>query len=346
MKAVDPEALRRYLRREQVPVAGALILTLVGGGRSNLTVAVSDGVHEWILRRPPQGDFHAGAHDVAREHRVMEALKNSVVPVPRMVAMCEDPDIIGAPFYVMENVDGVVLRSRPQVAELSPATRAELSVSLVDTLADLHEVDIASVGLTGLGKPQGYLERQLSRWHRQYASVSERHESAVDAIARTLAATLPSSPAAAIVHGDFRIDNVIVPPAAQGRIAAVLDWEMATLGDPLADLATLVMYWDEVGKPFNPITGGLTAFDGFLTVPEVVQRYATRRGLPEETIASLGWYLTFSKFKLAVILEQIHVRHSSGQTLGVGFDGIDLMVDQLLDECAVPTANTCSKGWT
>lgn len=336
MDTVDPQALSRHLAASGIDVAGPLELRPVGGGRSNLTLAVTDGSHRWILRRPPLGHYHPGAHDVAREHRVMAALRGSSVPVPVMVCLCEDPTVLGAPFYVMEEVPGQVLRTRELVAALPKDARARLAGSLVDTLADLHDVDVAGVGLGTLGKPDGYLQRQLSRWHRQYHSVSTRHTRLVDTLAANLTATMPASPRAAIVHGDFRIDNVIVRPDDPGRIAAVLDWEMATLGDPLADLATLVMFWDETGRPFNPITGGLTAFPGFLTGSEVVARYAARRHLDEEVVASLDWYLTFSRFKLAVILEQIHVRHASGQTEGPGFENIDLMVDQLLDECLAP----------
>lgn len=333
-RVADPGALARHLVHEGVHVDGDLAMALVGGGKSNLTFTVTDGTRRWILRRPPLGDHHPGAHDVGREHRVMAALSGTDVPVPAMVLRCDDRSVIGAPFYLMEQVEGDVLRSRELVAELSEATRARLSLSLVGTLADLHEVDVDAVGLSTLGKPTGYLERQLTRWHRQYHSVSHRHRVRVEEVAARLGATMPSSQHAAVVHGDFRLDNVIVPADDRGSVAAVLDWEMATLGDPLADLATLVMFWDEVGRPFNPVTGGLTAFPGFLAVDEVVRHYTDRRHLDEQAIASLDWYLSFSKLKLAVILEQIHVRHQAGDTLGAGFEGIDLMVDQLLEECA------------
>jgi aminoglycoside phosphotransferase (APT) family kinase protein len=332
--AIDTLALQTYLLGQGVGIHGiALDVRLVGGGKSNLTFTVTDGENSWILRRPPLGRYHHGAHDVGREYRVMAALKHSKVPVPEMVVLCDDASVIGAPFYVMELVAGVVLRTRDSVAKLAPALRTALSEALVDTLADLHEVNVDEVGLSTLGKPMGYLDRQLTRWQQQYHTVSVRHSDSVDGIVRRLGAAMPSSPRAAVVHGDFRIDNVIVTLANRGAVAAVLDWEMATLGDPLADLATLVMFWDEEGRPFNPITGGLTAFPGFLSASEVVQRYASRRSLDQQSVDSLDWYLRFSKFKLAVILEQIHARHESGQTLGTGFEGIDLMVDHLLNEC-------------
>jgi aminoglycoside phosphotransferase (APT) family kinase protein len=339
-RSVDPAALGRLLVAQGVSVDGELTLSTVGGGKSNLTFTVTDGRSRWILRRPPFGDYHRGAHDVGREFRVMAALHGSAVPVPTMVANCDDLSVIGAPFYVMEEVAGVVLRTRDVVSELAPATCLTLSEALVDTLASLHEVDVDAVGLAALGKPTGFLERQLARWQKQYHAVSARHTGRVDEVVAALASAMPLSMAVAIVHGDFRIDNVIVRSEDRSVIAAVIDWEMATLGDPLADLATLVMFWDEVGRPFNPITGGLTAFPGFLSVDEVIRRYAHRRGLDQPAVDGLDWYIAFSKFKLAVILEQIHVRHESGQTVGDGFEGIDVMVDQLLDECLPPTHRT------
>ncbi len=333
-EAVDLAALTRFLAARGVVLAGQLSAVLIGGGRSNLTFAITDGASRWILRRPPLGTYHPGAHDVAREHRVIDALAQTAVPVPQVVALCEDADVLGAPFYLMAEVQGLVLRTRQQVSQVPEADRRRLSESMVDTLAALHTVDIGAVGLHSLGRPDGFLARQLSRWQRQYHSVANRHAALVDQIGETLAGTLPQSPAAALVHGDYRIDNLIVTAADPGRIAAVLDWEMSTLGDPLADLGMLAMFWDEVGRPFNPITGGLTAFPGFLSRDEVVARYSARRGLDDHAMATMPWYLAFSQFKLAVILEQIHVRHASGQTIGSGFDGIGAMVDELLDNCA------------
>ncbi|WP_165521916.1 phosphotransferase family protein [Micromonospora zingiberis] len=331
---VDLAVLARVLAEREIPVAGPLTATLVAGGKSNLTFRVTDGVNRWILRRPPYGSYHRGAHDVAREYRVLAALAATAVPVPTVVALGTDQEV---PYYLMAEVPGDVLRTRDAVAAVAPADRHRLSIAMVDTLADLHEVRIDAVGLRDFGRPDGFLARQLARWHRQYHAVSRRHTVLVDELANRLGAGLPPPVGASIVHGDYRVDNLIVTPDDPGRIAAVLDWEMATLGDPLADLGTLVMFWDEVGRPFNPITGGLTAFAGFLDVDEVVSHYCARRGLDDQVSTALPWYLAFAKFKLAVILEQIHVRHTSGQTLGDGFDGIGRMVDELLDDCALAT---------
>jgi aminoglycoside phosphotransferase (APT) family kinase protein len=260
---------------------------------------------------------------------VMAALHGSPVPVPKALVSCTDPGVVGAPFYVMEEVAGQVLRTPDDVAALAPSTRRALGERLVDTLADLHEIDPVKVGLGTLGRPDGYVRRQLERWVRQYHQIKVRDLPQVEKIATALAASLPPPQGAAIVHGDYRLDNVIVGTDDTSSIVAVLDWEMATLGDPLADLGTFLMFWDEPGRVPNPITGGLTAAPGFPDRDEVVARYLSRRRLQVE---GLSWYLAFARFRLAVILEQIHARHLAGRTRGAGFDSVGLMVLALLDE--------------
>jgi aminoglycoside phosphotransferase (APT) family kinase protein len=325
---LDLGALHEYLTRSNVDVTGPLTAALISGGRSNLTYVVSDGATDWIMRRPPQGDILSGAHDVAREHRVMQALAATPVPVPTMVALCEDEGVLGVPFYVMDRIDGQVLRTTADVAAITAATRARLGACLVDTLADLHDVPYDSIGLGTLGRPVGYLHRQVERWAKQYQQIKIRELPHVDEVISVLRATVPANSMASIVHGDYRIDNVIVTPDDPGRIAGVLDWEMATLGDPLADLGMLVMFWDEVGKPFNPITGGLTAFPGFPDARGVIEHYVTRRSL---SIDDIDWYLVFSEYKLAIIMEQIYVRFVAGETPDEGFDNVGTMAAVLLD---------------
>lgn len=325
---LDLAALRRYLEAGVLVPAGELKATLISGGKSNLTYRITDGTTRWILRRPPLGEILAGAHDVSREHRVMAGLSGSSVPVPEVVALCEDPGVLGAPFYMMIEVPGSVLRTADQVHALPEPTRARLSGTLVDTLADLHEVDFATVGLGGLGRPEGYLDRQLGRWVRQYRKIKVRDLNAVEPLASVLADSVPTGVRPSIVHGDYRLDNVIVCPDDPAKISAVLDWEMATLGDPLADFGILIMFWDEVGAPFNPITNGLMAVPGVLSRDAVIERYITRRNLQ---VDNLDWYLIFARFKLAIILEQIHVRHLHGQTRGEGFGNVGEMVALLLD---------------
>ena len=330
LDGLDLDIVTEFLRSRDVPIAGPMRGQLVSGGKSNLTYLLNDGSQSYVLRRPPLGNIPPGAHDVAREYRVMDALAGSTLPVPAMTAVCLDEAVIGVPFYVMEAVPGVVLRHRDQVAQLPEAVRTNLGEALVDTLADLHEIDPAALGLSNLGRPAGYLQRQLDRWLRLYQRIKLRDLGQVESIAAALQATLPASGGAAIVHGDYRLDNVIVDHHDKSRIAAVLDWEMATLGDPLADLAALVMFSDQPGQDFNPITQGLTAFSGFPTPNQVVERYVQRRGL---IVDDLDWYLVFAKFRLAVILEQIHARHLAGKTRGEGFDTIGDMVVLLLLQC-------------
>lgn len=327
-EGLDLTALRGHLQQREIDLAGPLSASLLSGGKSNLTYTVTDGKSRWILRRPPLGDIPPGAHDVAREYRVMEALRDSTVPVPRTLTLATENSVLGVPFYMMDEVPGQVLRTRSMVEEVSEKDRGRLGTQLIDTLADLHEIDHIAVCLGALGRPEGYLQRQLDRWSRQYEKCKIRELDHVDDIIAALRQHLPQRTLTAIVHGDYRIDNVIVHPDDPGQIVAVLDWEMATLGDPLADLATLVMFWDETGKPFNPITGGLTAFPGFPSADHIIERYIARSGIE---IESLDWYLVFAQFKLAVILEQIHARHASGNTVGEGFGQVGPMVPELLD---------------
>jgi aminoglycoside phosphotransferase (APT) family kinase protein len=326
--SLDVSALQAYLREQGVPTSGELTAELVSGGRSNLTYLVDDAASSWVLRRPPMGTIPVGAHDVAREYRVMSALAPTPVPVPRTVVLCDDVDVIGARFYLMDHIDGRVLRTNDDVAGLDLPTRARLGNTLVDTLVDLHDVDVDAVGLATLGRPAGYLERQVERWAKRYQAVRFRDLPHVDDVLGVLRRRFPVSPPASIVHGDYRLDNVITAADDQGRIAGVLDWEMATIGDPLADLGMLLMFWDEPGRPANPITAGLMAAEGFPRRDDVVQRYVSRRGLPTD---DLDWYLVFCEFKLAVILEQIHARFVTGNTVGEGFVDVGAMVGVLLD---------------
>lgn len=327
LDGLDLPALTDYLQGASMALDGPLAARLISGGRSNLTYLISDGSSKWVLRRPPLGKILRGAHDVAREYRVMDALRASKVPVPTMVSLVQDESVLGVQFYMMDEVPGEVLRTPDLIEPLEPAVRRRLGESLVDTLADLHDVDFTTIGLSELGRPAGYLKRQVDRWIRQYQVIKNRDLDHVDEVVAALQSGMPQNSLASIVHGDYRIDNVIVSRHDKSHIAAVLDWEMATLGDPLADLGMLLMFWDETGRPFNPITQGLTAFEGFPSRSDVIERYLTRRRID---VDNLDWYLVFSQFKLAVILEQMHVRHVTGQTRGEGFDGVGDMVISLL----------------
>jgi aminoglycoside phosphotransferase (APT) family kinase protein len=305
---------------------GDLAAVLLSGGRSNLTYLLSDGLRSWVLRRPPLGHVLATAHDMQREYRVMHALAPTAVPVPRTVVHHDDPGVLGAPFYVMEFVDGSVLRTADDLRRLDSGDASRLAHAFVDGLADLHLVDPHAVGLGDFGRPDGYLDRQIRRWRAQLEASRSREVPGFDALAGGLAARVPPLQRGSIVHGDFRLDNAVVSGNPPGSIAAILDWEMATLGDPLSDLGLFVLYWEGWGGMDNPIAA-TPAEHGFPSAGELVGRYAERTGLD---LADDGWYTAFAFFKLAVICEGIHFRHIRGLAVGEGFDKIALMVPELV----------------
>jgi aminoglycoside phosphotransferase (APT) family kinase protein len=347
LPGADLERLRGHLAQVRPGlVAGPLTGQLIPGGRSNLTYLVTDGHHEWVLRRPPLGHVLATAHDMAREHRVITALAGTAVPVPATVVLCPDPAVLGAPFYLMEKVEGTVYRSpadhdqpgAPPAAAPDdrpgslppPAERERLARAMVATLAALHRVDPAAVGLAGdppppFGRPDGFLARQVRRWGKQLAASRTRDLPGIEQLAERLAGSVPPSPAPAIVHGDYRLDNLLV---RDGRIAAVLDWEMSTLGDPLTDLGLLLVYWDHIPTLDSPVGAGVGARHGFPAGATLVAWYAAGTGAD---VSGLGWYVAMGAFKLAVILEGIHCRYTRGLTVGEGFAQIGATVPPLVE---------------
>ncbi|GIG99724.1 phosphotransferase family protein [Plantactinospora mayteni] len=322
-------------------LTGPLRAELIPGGRSNLTYLVRAGDHEFILRRPPLGHVLATAHDMAREFRVISALAPTGVPVPAALLHCADAEVLGAPFYLMERVPGVVYRSRSQTDPLTPAQRRALALVMMDVLAALHTVDPAAVGLADFGRPEGFLARQVRRWGGQLDRSRSRPLPGIDELRRRLAATAPDgSGTGRIVHGDYRLDNLIAdcrPPrdgtaeSATVTIRAVLDWEMATLGDPLADLGLLLTYWEVLGDSDaadgNPVADGLGPRAGFPPGAELIDRYAAGSDVD---VGPLDWHVALGCFKLAVICEGIHYRHTLGQTVGEGFDRIGALVEPLV----------------
>jgi aminoglycoside phosphotransferase (APT) family kinase protein len=320
---------------------GALAIKLIAGGRSNLTYRLDLGPSRLVLRRPPLGHVLPTAHDMAREFRVLTALHGTDIPVPAPVAICDDPDVIGAPFYLMEYVDGLVMRTRQDGELLTPGQARQLSERLAEMLAAIHQVDIAEAGLTGFGRPEGYLARQLARWQRQWELSTTREMPGYDRLVERLAAGLPDDGDHALVHGDFRLDNMLVTldqragragregreglstpdaQAPQPRVAAVVDWEMSTLGDPLADLGLTLIYWaDPADAQWLDISIGaaVTAMPGFLTRTELAARYAELTG---RDLSRIGYYMAFGCFKLAVVLEGIHARFLQHKTVGEGFE--------------------------
>lgn len=287
---------------------------LVAGGKSNLTYELRSPAGRLVLRRPPSGGLLPTAHDMAREARVQRALADSPVPVPRIVAE-DDGSAFGVPFYAMERVDGHVVRaSLPAGVLVDEADRHALGLRLVDLFADLHAVDPATVGLTDFGRPEGFLTRQVSRWSRQWAASRDDDVPDVDTLAARLAAAIPPSPSPAIVHGDPKLDNCVVD--AHGRVSALLDWEMSTLGDPLTDIGLLAFYWREPGEAAWSLIPGVTDRPGFPRRADLLERYAARTG---RDLTELPWYLAFAHFKFAVIAQGIAARVRQGAMAGQHF---------------------------
>jgi aminoglycoside phosphotransferase (APT) family kinase protein len=322
---VSVPALDRFLR-DAVPglLTGPLRVELLSGGRSNLTYLVTDGVGRWVLRRPPLGHVLATAHDMTREFRVLTALHPSDVPVPAPI-VAAGPSVIGAPFYVMAFTDGEVLRERARLESFDDASAARLASALVDVLVRLHSTDPASVGLGDLGRPEGFLERQLRRWARQLAASHSRDLPDLTALGERLASRIPGNGGAAIVHGDYRLDNIVV---AADRVAGVLDWEMATLGDPLTDLASMVVWWDGMNGLDSPVAAAPGEVPAFPSGEFLVSAYA--RG-SDADLSALPWYLGFAYYKIAAIFEGIHYRAGQGLTVGDGFERLGGLVPSLVE---------------
>ncbi|NHA69300.1 phosphotransferase family protein [Phycicoccus flavus] len=332
---VDPTALTAWWRAtldddDATALAagtGDLAVRHIAGGKSNLTYRVGDGARTWIVRRPPLGHVLATAHDMAREHRVITALGPTDVPVPATHAFCDDESVLGAPFYVMSDVAGVPYRSARQLAPLGPERTRTISERMVDTLAALHAVDPASVGLGDFGRPDGFLTRQVRRWHGQMEKSLTTERPLEARLAAALADGVEGAEADArpgIVHGDYRLDNCLTDD--QDRIAAVVDWEMATLGDTRTDLALLVLYGRLADVAPGAVADAVRA-PGHLTEDGMLERYAAARGLGP---VPLDFHVALAAYKLAAILEGIHHRYLAGQTVGEGFEGVGSVVDPLL----------------
>lgn len=316
----DPVSLAKWMAGAGLADLGELRrVQLIAGGRSNLTYRLDLDGGQIVLRRPPLGHVLPTAHDMNREYRVLSALSGTDVPVPQPLANCQDADVIGAPFYLMRFVDGLVLRTMQDGEILPPAQAAELSGLLAGMMATIHGVDYAAVGLADFGRPEGYLARQLSRWQRQWELSNTREMPGYAELVARLAAGLPESAEGTLVHGDFRLDNTLVRLTTPASIAAVVDWEMSTLGDPLADLGLTLSYWAEGGDAFADLNVGatITALPGFFTRDQFATRYAELSG---RDVSDVGYYIAFGYFKLAVVLEGIHARYLLHQTVGEGYE--------------------------
>jgi aminoglycoside phosphotransferase (APT) family kinase protein len=306
---------------EQVmPDVGPLRAQLLHGGRSNLTYRLTDGAGQWVLRRPPLGALTPSAHDMGREYRVVAALNGSDVPVARAVGECTDLAVLGVPFTMVEYVDGRTIRTRTDLAQLPDHDVARCAFSLVEVLARLHAVEPGAVGLHDFGQPRGYLARQIRRWHDQWTRVATRELADLERLHTLLERECPPERGAAIVHGDFRIDNAILDADDAATVRALVDWEMATLGDPLADLGLHLAYADPA---FDPALGGNAAATSqrMPDPADLAARYAAVTGRDQDELAdTMQFYLGLGYFKAAVIAEGIHARHLRRETVGVGFD--------------------------
>ncbi|MFF0458344.1 phosphotransferase family protein [Nocardia africana] len=312
---------------KSVPGAyGQLSAQLLAGGKSNHTYEVSDGASTWIIRRPPLGHVPAKAHDMEREYRMMSAGQVTDVPVPRTYAFCRDEGVVGAPFYVMQRLAGTPYRTAAELKSARPERTRMIAVGLVDTLATLHDVNPAAVGLADFGRPEGFLARQVDLWKKQLDASHSRNLPVAAELHARLAAEVPKQSAPGIVHGDYRLENVLTDD--HDRPAAVIDWEMATVGDPLTDLALLV-----VNQRLGVLRGRAMATDpmaaaGFLTEEEIIDRYL---GRSDRNLTHFGFYLGLAAFKLAAVLEGIHYRYINGKTVGPGFERVGENVPALLD---------------
>jgi aminoglycoside phosphotransferase (APT) family kinase protein len=302
------------------------------GGHSNLTYLVRFGNTEIVVRRPPFGPVPPTAHDMAREFRWLAAM-HAVFPLaPQPYLLCEDTDVIGCVFYAMERRRGVVVRTEEPTALANPAARRRLSAAMIDTLADLHAIDVAANGLSGLGKPAGFVERQVRGWSERWRRSQTTTLAEMDALANWLSEHLPADPTPAIVHGDFKLDNVMLDPGDVGRIVAVFDWEMSALGDPLVDVGIVLAYWSPTAPP-SQRDALTTVIDrpGYFTKPEIVERYAARSG---RDLSGIRFYEIFAVFKIAVVIQQIYFRYVQGQTTDARFASFGARVEFLAQHAA------------
>lgn len=305
--------LRRELWRTDNPVCPDMTVEQFPGGHSNLTYLVRFGDDEFVLRRPPFGPVPPRAHDMARESRVLAAVHPHFPLAPRPLLLCEDTSVIGSVFYVMERRRGIVLRvDEPAGIKDNVELRRRISGSIIDALADLHAIDVAANGLDALGKPAGFVARQIRGWTERWHGAKTSDVPLMESLAAWLEARIPPDPVRpAIVHGDYKLDNVMLDAAQPDRLAGVFDWEMSAIGDPLVDVGIVLCYWVHVAHAGDPAMPNVTARPGWFHRDEILERYASRTGASLDAIAL---YEVFAVFKLAVVIQQIYARFVRGQT--------------------------------
>jgi aminoglycoside phosphotransferase (APT) family kinase protein len=311
---LDLSRLESFLRNRFPDYPGPVSVEQFPSGHSNLTYLLHLGEREIVLRRPPFGSQVKTAHDMSREYRVLSKLHPVFSAAPHVLLYCDDGAVLGAPFYLMEPIRGIILRRDPPPGlAFPPATAQRLSQSFVEKLAELHRLDPAAIGLADLGKPQGYLERQVRGWIARYESAKTEELPEFERIARWLTERMPTSYGAALIHNDYKYDNLVLDPADISRITGVLDWEMCTIGDPLSDLGTAMAYWVDPGDPdeLQQIRWAPTTYPGSMNRPELVEYYAQSTG---RDVSHMAYYLALARFKVAVIVQQIYHRYHMGLT--------------------------------
>jgi aminoglycoside phosphotransferase (APT) family kinase protein len=331
VEGIDDANVTRWFEQNIDGVTGPLDFELIAGGHSNLTFGVTDaGGGHWVLRRPPLGHVLATAHDMSREHTIISRLGPTNVPVAPALGLCTDDAVNGAPFYVMGFVDGNVVRDVGTARSVLDADgRRRAGASIADVLADIHAVDVDAVGLGDLGKKEGYITRQLKRWYSQFQASNEltgRPVPLIHEVHDALAERMPEQGPATIVHGDYRLDNCMVDDT--GTVNAVLDWELCTLGDPMADVGLLLVYWNEAGDSEQALLASPTAVDGFPSRAEMLARYSERSG---RDTSAVDFYVAFGYWKLACIIEGVYARYAKGAMgkAAAGFEGFNNQVSTL-----------------
>ncbi len=326
---LDANALDAYVRPRLPAAEGQLEVEQFPGGHSNLTYLLRYGSQEFVLRRPPLGPIAPKAHDMGREYRVLSALWPVFPPAPRPYLYCDDPSLIGAPFFVMERRRGVVIRRELPLDWARDLTvRRVLSQTIVDVMIELHAVDWKAVGLGDLGRPEGFMVRQVKGWAERWERAKDREVPAIDELVAWLSERVPTPPDATLVHSDLKLDNTMLDPGDPSRVVAVFDWEMCTTGDPLSDLGTLLCYWAEEGDPYarQESVVQLTALPGFHTREQLIERYARRSG---RDVSKIAFYEVFALYKTAVVVQQIYIRWKRGQTKDERFGAMAPRVEAL-----------------
>jgi aminoglycoside phosphotransferase (APT) family kinase protein len=327
---VDHDKLASFI--ESVAPTGATFdVEVLSGGMSNLTYLVTSGDHEYVVRRRPLGKVAAGAHDMGREYRVLAALRDTELPIPRAFGFCDDESVIGAPFYVMSRVHGHVFHRPDDVKDLTPAQTAAISAAVVNVLKQLHGVDYKAVGLGELGRPEGFVGRRITRWLDQWNRVEHRDHPMLESLSPRLQAALPEQADSTLVHGDYRLGNMLIAIDDPVRVTAVLDWEMSTLGDPLTDLAHLMVYWDPTRGRVTHEAQLIAQQPGFVTSSELARHYGEITG---RSLEHLDFYLAFEHWRAAIIKEGIYMRRVNAGQVDESTEEFGATVERHLEETA------------